>query len=522
MRLYFEKIRPLRKATGLQTKVFCRKLDISVSTLWHWEKGSKTPFEKKVRNLAKVLNVPVEQISDLSSEFNKSEHNLSDSIKHWGKDTGNYAEKDISQFKYMISKISEQYEYLTQYSLITNAILSSINSIIYIKDIQQNYLLANDAFFKHLTLSKDFNVNGKKDNDFFSSSEAKQITEQDQVVISTGQPIANIDGYIPGSRKKKFGLFSKFPIFDSEKKIAGIIGVINDITDRKKIGRTQEILGIYIDAMTDCLSIYNNKTHKYIYLNNAYENFFGYPVENFYSGGLIDFFLNVCVHPEDREKEGNYIIEKHWPRRRTFRIVRPNGEIRWIEGNISMKTYLGSECCISINRDITERKHEMEKSKLLEQVLNNSNDVVWIREYPPSKKLVYVSESVYSLYGHKPQVFYRNRDFWIKNCVHHEDKDIQNKIYDQKTWKKDITDVCRIIRADGEIRWIEAKSSTKEFHGKKCIAFIERDITELIISKERIEENVKLEMVKSLKLAGVDINAIAKASNLSVEKIKKL
>ena len=85
MKLYFEKIRPLREATGLQTKVFCKKLGISVSTLWHWEKGSKTPPEKKVRNLAKVLNVSVEQISNLASEFKKSEHNLSDSIKTLGK-----------------------------------------------------------------------------------------------------------------------------------------------------------------------------------------------------------------------------------------------------------------------------------------------------------------------------------------------------------------------------------------------------------------------------------------------------
>ena len=173
-------------------------------------------------------------------------------------------------------------------------------------------------FLKNLSLNKDFNVNGKTDNDFFTASEAKQITEQDHIVISTGRPITNIDAYIPGSRKKKFGLLSKFPIFDSYRKIAGIIVVINDITDRKKIDRTQEILGIYIDAMTDCLSVYNSKTFKYIYVNNAYENFFGYPAEKFYKGGLIDFFLNVCVHPEDRKKEGKYLAEKVLAQKKNF------------------------------------------------------------------------------------------------------------------------------------------------------------------------------------------------------------
>ena len=522
MELYFNKIRNLRDATGLQTKVFCQKLDISVSTLWHWEKGSKTPTEKKVRKLAALLNVPVEQISNLTSESHKSEHNLSGSIKLWGEDSQKHSEEAISQFKYMVSKISEQYEYLTQYTLITNAILSSIESIIYIKDIQQNYLFTNNSFLKNLSLNSDFNINGKNDSDFFTPKEAKQITEQDRIVISSGKPIKNIDGYLPGSRKKKFGLFSTFPIFDSNKKIAGVIGVINDITDRKKMVRTQEILSIYIDAMTDCLSVYNSKTFKYIYVNNAYENFFGYPLEKFYEGGLIDFFLNVCVHPDDRLTEGQYLTEKNWPKRRIYRIIKPNGDIRWIEGNISQKSYLGYECCISINRDITERKQEMEISKLLEQVLNNSNDVVWIREYPPSRKLVYVSESVFSLYGYKPEVFYNNRDYWQNNCIHPEDKGIQNKTYNQSTWENESNDVCRIIRADGKIRWIEAKSATKVFFGIKCLAFIERDITDNMINKEQIAKSARIEMAKSLKEAGVDLNTIAKSSKLSIEEIREL
>jgi len=378
MELYFNKIRNLRDATGLQTKVFCQKLDISVSTLWHWEKGSKTPTEKKVRKLAALLNVPVEQISNLTSESHKSEHNLSGSIKLWGEDSQKHSEEAISQFKYMVSKISEQYEYLTQYTLITNAILSSIESIIYIKVIQQKYLFTNNSFLKNLSLNSDFNINGKNDNDFFTPKEAKQITEQDRIVISSGKPIKNIDGYLPGSRKKKFGLFSTFPIFDSNKKIAGVIGVINDITDRKKMVRTQEILGIYIDAMTDCL------------------------------------------------------------------------------------------------------------------------------------------------YGYKPEVFYNNRDYWQNNCIHPEDKDIQNKTYNQSTWENESNDVCRIIRADGKIRWIEGKSATKVFFGIKCLAFIERDITDNMINKEQIAKSARIEMARSLKEAGFDLNTIAKSSKLSLEEIRKL
>ena len=239
MELYYHKLKKLRKKTGLQTKVICERIGISLSTLWHWEKGSKTPSEKKVRKLADVLQVPVEEISNLTSEVEKSEQSLTGLINSWsgGKDVHN--QEKINVFKDTVNSIVRQYEQLTQYSLITNAILTSINSIIYIKDTNQKYILANNAFLDNLSLDHSLDVNGKSDSDFFPSTEAKWLYDQDKHVISTGLPLVNIDGYLPGTRRKKFALMSKFPILDSNKKIAGVVAVINDITERKKASRIQ-------------------------------------------------------------------------------------------------------------------------------------------------------------------------------------------------------------------------------------------------------------------------------------------
>ena len=360
MILYYEKLRLLREETGLQTKVFCERVGISVSTLWHWEKGSKTPPEKKVRKLAKVLGVAVEEISDLTSEYKKSDHNLSEIMSIW-QDTSVINSKEATfEFQNMIGKLTKQHNSLMQYSLITKAILSSINSIIYIKDVNQKYLVANKAFLELLSLNERYKIEGRTDFDFFSKVEAIEMKSQDEKVVSTGKPLININSFMPGSKKKKYALVSKFPIFDSEGKIAGVIGTYNDITEMRKASRTREILEIYIGAMTDCLSVFFSENYKYIYVNNAYADVFGYPIEKFYEGGLMDFFAKTCVHPDDKDNESKYLREKKWPKSRKFRIIKPDGEVRWLEGSVNIRTYRGKECCISVNRDITNKKQEVE------------------------------------------------------------------------------------------------------------------------------------------------------------------
>ena len=72
-----------------------------------------------------------------------------------------------------------------------------------------------------------------KDADFFSEIEAKQNTEEDKQVILSGKALHR-EGFIPGSRKKKWGMISKIPFFDSSKKVAGVMGYFIDITVRRK------------------------------------------------------------------------------------------------------------------------------------------------------------------------------------------------------------------------------------------------------------------------------------------------
>jgi PAS domain S-box-containing protein len=522
MILYYKKLRLLRKKTGLQTKVFCERVGISVSTLWHWEKGSKTPPEKKVRKLAKVLGVSVEEISDLTSEHKKSDHDLSGIMSIWGGDSAVNNKEAEFEFKMMIDTLTKQHNSLMQYSLITKAILSSINSIIYIKDINLKYLVANKAFLYSLSLNEKYKVEGKTDFDFFSTTEAIEMKSHDEKVIATGKPLENITSFIPGSKKRKYALMSKFPIFDSAGKVAGVIGTYNDITEMRKASRTREILEIYIGAMTDCLSVFFSENYKYIYVNNAYAEVFGYPIEEFYKGGLIDFFAKSCVHPDDREIEEKYLREGVWPKSRTFRVVRPSGEIRWLEGSVNKRLYRGKECCISVNRDITDRIYKSTFSDMLEFILNNSNIVLWIREKISSGKLLYVSESVNKFYGYSEAVFYDNENFWVKNCLHPEDKFVKRFITAGCDGSDGATIICRVIGADGCVRWVETHCFEKDFLGKVCLCFVERDITKRKMEEKKILRQANVKIAMRLLSEKMNLEKVAEITQLTVDELKRL
>ena len=519
MILYYDKLRKFREATGLQTKIFCERVGISVSTLWHWEKGSKTPPEKKVRKLAKVLGVSVEEISDLTSEFKKSEHDLSGIMSIWGENSAVNGKDADLEFKIIIDKLTKRHDSLMQYSLITKAILSSINSIIYIKDINLKYLVANKAFLDSLSLNEKFRIEGKTDFDFFSTVEANEMKSQDEKVIATGKPLENLTSFMPGAKKKKYALISKFPIFDSEGKVAGVIGTYNDITEMRKANRTREILEIYIGAMTDCLSVFFSENYKYIYVNNAYAEVFGYSVEKFYEGGLMDFFAKTCVHPDDKETEAKYLREKKWPKSRKFRIIKPDGEIRWLEGSVNKRVYLGKECCISVNRDITDRVYKSAFSGMLEFILNNSSDVLWIRENTPEGKLLYVSESVNDLYGYSENDFYNDSNLMKEKCIHPDDINVYNTILNKITDNTTVS--CRVIRKDKEVKWVEVSRFEKDYLGKSCFCFIERDITN---KRKEIKNSVittKKNIAKRLLAENISLDKVAELTELTVEEVMK-
>ncbi|HJO95206.1 MAG TPA: PAS domain S-box protein [Victivallales bacterium] len=381
MKFFPDKLRFYRKKERLSTNDFCKLAEIGSTSLWKLENGKKEPTESEARMFAYLLHISVSEISDLE-DLSISKNSLSSSIlDSWSSFVDADERKIIEQANDFVSKIRLQQHELKQASIVIKALLSSMQTIFYVKDINMKYITANAAFLKILDLDSKYKVAGKVDEDFFSSKDAKENNMLDYNVLVSGEPIIKQEGYIPGTRKKKWGLFSKLPVLDSEGKIAAIVATIVDITKRKKAEEIRRLLEVTLNNSSDVVWLrHPPPDNKLIYVSDSIDALSGYPKNNFMSKG--NFWIDVCVHPEDRKLQEEYRKNKSWPTVRVYRIVKPDGNIRWIESTIFYNKYNDQRCIGTIDRDITADKvNEENRTENVEKAVKNiKSDIVRILE----------------------------------------------------------------------------------------------------------------------------------------------
>lgn len=355
MKFHIDKLRSIRKSKKITSEELAQKMGISRLTLCAWENAKRVPSEPKIRMLARTLDISVDEISDLMPDKPKSDVNI------FGTDStiisllGTDSKKNQERLSIVISKVSDMNKELSDARLVIEAMLSSFPSLFYIKDANLRYITANRAFLNNLSLNKNFSVFGKSDFDFFSIHEAKANYEMDKEILATGKSKLDEEGYIPGSRKTKWGIISKTPIFDSKGKVAGIVGSFVDISKRKRAEELREILENNINEWLTCMTIFDLTEQKYVFVSKAIERVTGYPAENFYN--ITNFHYNTCLHPDDKEIIAQHVGKVHEKYTvLTYRIIKPDGSVRKISSEIfpGKKEYL-NKYAIMLSEDITDK-----------------------------------------------------------------------------------------------------------------------------------------------------------------------
>jgi len=158
MEFYTDKLKVIRTLQKLSAEKLASKMGINRTTYCSWEYGKRSPSEAKIRLLAKALNVSVDEISDLIPEAPVSTVQFSDAAQSWISLSSTGKEKQHKKIKFLISGINSLYKELSDTKLFTDALMTSIGSIFYIKDINLNYVTANIAFLENLSLNKNYSV----------------------------------------------------------------------------------------------------------------------------------------------------------------------------------------------------------------------------------------------------------------------------------------------------------------------------------------------------------------------------
>jgi PAS domain S-box-containing protein len=135
------------------------------------------------------------------------------------------SDKKLIQTELEVSELNRKQQ---QFQL--QSILEHTTSIIYIKDLQGKYLVANKRFLEVLQVTNE-QVIGHDDYYFSNKEQADYFSSLDQEVLKTRKPI-EVEQVVEGKDGPINLLLVKFPLFDQHNNIFGISGIATDISER--------------------------------------------------------------------------------------------------------------------------------------------------------------------------------------------------------------------------------------------------------------------------------------------------
>ena len=462
-----------RKELRWSQVALAKKIGVNRKTISNWEKGVTIPSDRKIFELANVLGVSIDTISDAKTKH-KTEINLNKATISW---MSLFKEKDEAKKEiHHISNIMEQlHNKLNNASIIITGIMSSVHFPVYIKNTSHKYIMTNDAFRKNILLEDEPSLYKKMflktDYDLFTKEEAKNNFDEDLDVMLSNKPIIDREDYMPGTRKKKWGLTTKVPIHDENNQIAGVVGVFVDITDRKNEEKRRVILERALNNVPLFVWLKEIETEKIVFVNNYLSSLFNLNKSEIYSDSQEwQKFRNSELLKDRNEKLDK---SENFPVSYKFEgTIDAEKEKQFFRENIF-------ECedkyQIGVIEDITERqKLEQVRSDLLN--LNKiSEDMVTssrFDEKTKSWKVEYINAAILNISGIDADNIVDDYKIW-RNIIHPDDKDKFSNWYDSPEYPKELE--YRIIHAKTvQVVWLHHK----QYRDENKLYSIVKDITD--------------------------------------------
>ena len=144
-----------------------------------------------------------------------------------------------------------------------------------------------------------------------------------------------------------------------------VVSVVRDISieeqQAQRIQQSESLLSMIADNLREVIWVSNSDKTQVEYVSPAYEKHWGHRVDDLYADPMA---IARVIHPDDRLNVGAQIVQQALePHDVQYRIVRPDGEIRWIwDRTVPIRDDSGQVTRIlGIAEDITDlKRHEAE------------------------------------------------------------------------------------------------------------------------------------------------------------------
>lgn len=288
----------------------------------------------------------------------------------------------------------------------SRALLDLLPQRLYRVDVEGRVVFLNQPMLQDLGIPLE-DCLGKTANDFYSPELAEKYQADDQRVLA-GETLTLVEENIaPATGQKRYVEVTKVPIRDAAGVVIGIQGIYWDISDRIQTeqalllseNRYRVLSELTSDYVYSCTLSPGQSAYHLEWMGGAFERIAGYSIAEIKQQGC----WLVVVHPEDRPKIERSLFEIAPGQNLDceFRLLRPDGEIRWIH-DISRceahETEPGHYRLYGAAQDITERKQSEEKLRQASRVFESTVEGVMVTD--DSERILAVNRAFTTITGY--------------------------------------------------------------------------------------------------------------------------
>ncbi len=275
------------------------------------------------------------------------------------------------------------------------------------------------------------------------------------IIVDRGRPYG-----VLGTHTTQHRLFTQDDV-NFIQAIANIIAQANErLQAETELKASEQKFDSILSSLKDIVWSADARTLKLIYVNQAAENIYGRSVAEFYQNENL--WLEV-VHPEDRDRvsdlphqtieRGSYELE--------YRIVRPNGEIRWLLDRANI-TYDADNRPLRLDgnsTDITQRKQAEalleESQKRYDLAVRGSSTGLW--DWNVLTDEVYYAPRFKEIIGYKNAEMPNTFEAWSSK-LHPEDRErvftaVQNHLENRTPYNVEY----RLQKKNRQYCWVQTR-----------------------------------------------------------------
>jgi PAS domain S-box-containing protein len=291
--------------------------------------------------------------------------------------------------------------------------------------------------------------------------------------------------------------------------VTGAVVVFRDITERREAERllkdSQERFRQLAEHIREVFWMTDPAKQCMLYISPGYEEIWGRSCESLYDSpqSWLD-----AIHPEDRPRVVEAATHKQVAGTydEEYRIVRPDGTIRWIcDRAFPVRDASGNVYrIVGFAEDITDRKDIQESLRVseerLERVIQGSSDGFWDGTVPPGLPWssphtpVWWSPQIKTMLGYSDEEFPDVLESWTSR-LHPEDAERVMAALTAHIEQREPYDVEYRLRAkSGEYRWFRARGQATRNEAGQVVRMSGslRDVTDRRRAEEALRRHQQL------------------------------